>query len=165
MCAENQYTDKGGNSKNSDLLDYAWKWFEYHAKQRISMFNYFLIVSGILANAYVHILSSDCFGLAAALAFAGALTGAAFFVLDLRNARLVYLAEDVLRKLEVSVLFPEDLTGLSEEEKQTPRGILFRELREKKGRWTRHKYWLRIIEGLIFVCFVSASIFAFWLDP
>jgi len=48
MCAENQYTDKGGNSKNSDLLDYAWKWFEYHAKQRISMFNYFLIVSGIL---------------------------------------------------------------------------------------------------------------------
>ncbi|MHC4191657.1 MAG: hypothetical protein ACYSUB_18580 [Planctomycetota bacterium] len=113
----------------------------------------------------MHILSSDCFRLAAALAFAGALTGVAFFILDLRNAQLVYLAEDVLRKLEVSVLFPEDLTGLSEEEKETPRGILFRELREKKGKWKRHKYWLRFIEGLIVVCFVSAFIFAFCLDP
>src|SRR4051812_49073283 len=30
--------------------DYAWKWFDLHAKQRMTLFNYFLIVAGILAN-------------------------------------------------------------------------------------------------------------------
>src|SRR3954462_11298895 len=31
--------------------DYAWKWFDLHAKQRMTLFNYFLIIAGIFANA------------------------------------------------------------------------------------------------------------------
>jgi hypothetical protein len=34
-------------------LDYAWKWFDLHAKQRMTLFNYFLIIAGIFANAII----------------------------------------------------------------------------------------------------------------
>lgn len=34
-------------------LDYAWNWFDLHAKQRMTLFYYFLIIAGILANALV----------------------------------------------------------------------------------------------------------------
>ena len=68
----------------------------------------------------------------------------------------------------MSVLFPEDFTGLDEKNEQTPRGILFREQSENKGCRTKHKIWLKVVEGLIAVCFVVAGIVAFcgWrLDP
>jgi hypothetical protein len=165
MCNENQKEGAQSTSKTSDLLDYTWKWFEYHAKQRVSMFNYFLVASGILANAYVHVFCSSCFRLAAVLALAGALIAGAFIFLDRRNAQLVYLAEDVLRKLEITVLFPRDFDGLSERGKETPRGILFRELSEKVYCWGKHKFLLKFIEILIAVCFFGAFIIAFWLDP
>ena len=32
-------------------LDYAWKWFNFHAEQRTKMFNYMLVGLGILATA------------------------------------------------------------------------------------------------------------------
>jgi hypothetical protein len=36
----------------SDLVklqfDYAWKWFSFHADQRVKMFNFMLVVFGIL---------------------------------------------------------------------------------------------------------------------
>ena len=28
-------------------LDYAWKYFEYHAKQRTAVFNFFIVFSGV----------------------------------------------------------------------------------------------------------------------
>lgn len=34
-------------------LDYAWKNFEGASKQRMTMFNFYLIMTGILANALV----------------------------------------------------------------------------------------------------------------
>ncbi len=167
MCTENQHTDKGGNSEKN-LLDYAWKWFEYHAKQRVSMFNYFLIASGILAHACVNLICAECFVLAMVLAIIGIFVSGSFLILDCRNAQLVYLGEDVLRKLEKSILFPEDFTGIGEKNEQRPRGILFRELSENKRCPSKHKIWLRVVEALIALCFVVAGIVAFhgWrLDP
>ncbi len=32
-------------------LDYAWKWFAFHADQRTKMFNYFILAIGIVATA------------------------------------------------------------------------------------------------------------------
>jgi hypothetical protein len=41
----------------SDLVkvqfDYAWKWFSFHADQRVEMFNFMLVAFGIFATAVV----------------------------------------------------------------------------------------------------------------
>jgi hypothetical protein len=61
-------------SPDSDLyktqFDYAWKWFDFHAKQRTSMFNFYIIVVGAtlgavaaLAKAAWAMPSTFCVGL------------------------------------------------------------------------------------------------------
>lgn len=40
-------------------IDYAWKWFDLHAKQRMTLFNYFLIIAGILANGMLLSIKDD----------------------------------------------------------------------------------------------------------
>lgn len=172
MCSINHNISGDGISDEQCLfstqLDYSWKWFDFHAKQRVSMFNYFLIASGILANAYVHIFSSDWYRLASAVAFIGFIIAIVFVILDCRNAKLVYLAEDVLRKLEMS-FFPEEFKGLSEKGKQTPRGILFRESNKQESIFVtifiKHKFCLKFIEIIIAICFGVGSVIAFWFDP
>ena len=89
---------------DDDLLklrfDYAWKWFDYHAKQRITMFYYFLIIIGILASAYVQLLDKKLYALATGLSIIGFFLSIGFYCLDLRNRQLVRWGEDVLKKLE-----------------------------------------------------------------
>src|SRR6266542_2175460 len=85
--------------------DYAWKWFDLHAKQRITMFNYFLVVTGILANAYVNVLNEGSALLAAGIGALGCLTSVVFIFFDRRNRTLVHLAEEVLRHIEKRELF------------------------------------------------------------
>ena len=75
MCTDGVHMD-------NDRLDYAWKWFEYHAKQRISMFNYFLIASGILAHACMTLICEECFVSAMGLATIGTLVSICFVILD-----------------------------------------------------------------------------------
>jgi len=159
MCTENQHTDKGGNSEKN-LLDYAWKWFEYHAKQRVSMFNFFLIASGVLAHASVNLICGEYFVPAMGLAIIGIIISVSFLLLDCRNADLVYMGEDVLRRLEKDSLFPQNFQGLSETGTETCGGILYREYIESKAGIEKHKYILRVIEGVIGLCFLFLCIAA-----
>lgn len=168
MCTENQHAEMGGNSGNNHVLwDYAWKWFEYHAKQRVSMFNFFLIASGVLAHAYVNLICEKCFGLAMGLAAIGTIISGSFLILDLRNAQLVYWGEDIMRRLERDSLFQDSFKGLNTKGQQTSKGILLRDLSCKERKWTKHWFWLRVIEGAIIVCFIIAIWYAFrmYVDP
>ena len=55
-------------------FQYAWNWFEFHAKQRTTMFNYFLVSVGIFANAAVlAIRFTNSHVIPAAILFAAAL--------------------------------------------------------------------------------------------
>ncbi len=166
MSSENQRETASEDLRPKMLherLDYAWKWFDYHAKQRVSMFNFFLIASGLFATAYVNALKEGENVLGAVLSFLGAIIAAAFVVLDLRNATLVYLGEDVLRRLEREDLFA-GFSGLTEELKEAPyEGIIYRDAIE--GRtcckcWTRHKYWLRLVEALVAIGFALGGVYA-----
>ena len=86
-------------------LDYAWGWFQFHAKQRMDMFNYFLIVTGILATAFVDLAKDGHPHLAKTLAVLGAVTAIGFLILDLRNKHLVDKSVFILRVLEKEDLF------------------------------------------------------------
>ena len=50
-----------------ERLDLAWKWFDFHAKQRTTIFNFFLIITGIILNAYVLAIKEDLKQIAIAL--------------------------------------------------------------------------------------------------
>jgi len=164
MFSENNNVQKQESVGKDDIVrtqfDYAWKWFEYHAKQRISMFNYFLLASGILANAYVCLIKEKYFILAMGLAIVGALISFAFVILDFRNAQLVYRGEYVIRRIERNLLFPKGSDGLDEKGCGTSEGILLRDLNCIEKKWAKHKFWLKFIEFLMVVFFLAAFSYA-----
>src|SRR5260370_29011163 len=89
-------------------FDYAWKWFSFHADQRVKMFNFMLIVFGIFAAGVVNALDKDLPPVAiAGLCFFAAFLAWAFMRLDRRNRDLVWLGEDVLMDLERKAIFGE----------------------------------------------------------
>jgi hypothetical protein len=45
-------------------FDYAWKWFSFHADQRLKMFNFMLVVVGIFAAVAVNAVKEQLLGLA-----------------------------------------------------------------------------------------------------
>ena len=81
-------------------FELGWRWFALRAKQRVSMFNFFILVAGILANAYVLLIRENLAVQAAFLALVAAAVSLAFVLLDKRNKQLVDLGEDLLRTLE-----------------------------------------------------------------
>jgi len=167
MSSENH---RGTASEDSDTnlsherLDYAWKWFDYHARQRVSMFNFFLIASGLLATAYVNALKDGQDDLGAVLSFLGALIAVVFVVLDCRNAMLIHLGEDVLRRIERDELFV-GFSGLNEKLKEVSKGILYRDAVET-GRcwhcWKKHKFLLKLVEILVAISFLAGGAHALW---
>jgi hypothetical protein len=158
-------------------LDYAWKWFSYHAAQRVSMFNYFLIVTGILANAYISALKDGFPWIASAIGVMGCFISFAFCRLDCRNWCLVKMGEEALEVFERYHLFTEELKATDGHTGQVfPGAILFREASEDKEtrgnaayNWARncwkgqHKVWLRLIEGVVALTFLGAAVAAYHL--
>ena len=89
-------------------LDLAWKWFDHHAKQRTSFFNFFLIITGILLNAYVIAIRDDQLLIAFMICIIGVFQSLAFITFDCRGRQLVTHSEDVIEKIERSTLFTKD---------------------------------------------------------
>lgn len=93
---------------NEQRLDYAWKWFNFHADQRTKMFNFMLVGLGLIASALVVALDKEFVTLARALGIAGFLISLLFWRIDFRNKQLYEAALDILFELERSHLFPGD---------------------------------------------------------
>lgn len=140
-------------------LDYAWRWFALHAKQRVTMFSYFLVASGILANAYGLLLREKLWEAAIAAAIIGFLTGLVSLGLDVRNHQLVKLGEEALADIERGHLFQAE--PRSHDGDSPILGILYRET--KRGEpFLLFKHWV-LIESLEVVCaigFLAAAVYA-----
>ncbi len=149
-------------------FEYAWKHFEYHARQRITMFNFFLIVTGIVANAYVRILDDGLLNLATAISIIGIVISVGFFALDWRNTQLVHMGEAILNELEKDNIF-KNFT----DDNNNQLGFIYRERLEEvnmsenffKWFWAnsvKHKIWIRGIEIMVAVLFLVATILSIW---
>lgn len=77
-------------------LEYGFKWFEFHAQQRISTFNFYLIVlSGLVAAASFSIKEKIWVGsIVTSLMMLGA--SILFWQLDVRNRQLIDIGEAIL---------------------------------------------------------------------
>src|SRR3989442_13738373 len=85
-----------------DALDYSWKWFAYHADQRLKAFNFYLIIVGVLVVGYFKCLEQGWRAIGAVIAAFGAAISLAFWLLDIRNTELVNCGREELKRLEPS---------------------------------------------------------------
>ena len=150
-------------------FDYAWKWFDLHSKQRTSVFNYYMLIIGIFASAFVTAYKEDYTHIVHVIGVLGALTSVAFIFFDWRNRDLVTYAEDILEKLERDHIYPEGFKG----DRGNQLGFLLVERRTGMREGARrgflanlkkHKLWIRGLEGVIACCFL-ASLFLPRHDP
>ena len=86
-------------------LDSAWRSFAFNAGQRMTVFNFFIIFSGILGSAYSVLLQAEMHIPAALAALTGSWLAICFLMLEFRNEELVHTAEDTIRALEKEFLF------------------------------------------------------------
>lgn len=82
---------------------YAWNWFSYHAGQRLTAFNFFLVILGAVLVGYVQAITNDLQALGVVLGLFGLLVSLAFWAIDVRNAELVACGRAALDKLEGSL--------------------------------------------------------------
>lgn len=159
------------DEKLSDLdkmrLDYTWKWFDFHAKQRMQLFNFFLIITGILASAYASAYDKKLYTMSFAVRLIGTLQAFGFFVFDLRSRELTRYAEDILEKLEKDRLSPHDFSDPKINKGQTL-GLVQREciskMREGNERGWKNlrkmKVWIRSIQIIVGLAFFAGLLFA-----
>jgi len=146
-------------------FDYGWKWFESAARQRMTMFNYYLIITGILANALVVSYKEGYSVITVAIGVIGILTSLGFLSFDVRNRGMAAIGEDILEKLENEVIFPEDFVN-NKGEKLGPLCVERRkEMREGQKRPLRsnvlkHKYWIWLIQAAFALFFLMAIFMA-----
>jgi amino acid permease len=87
-------------------LYYAWDHFAYHAQQRQTVFNFFLLLIGGCVAAYSSTMGEGGATYNYFRSFLGivlALASLVFWRLDQRNARLVKISEDALKELEAQI--------------------------------------------------------------
>ena len=131
---------------------YAWDWFSYHASQRLTAFNFFLVLMGAVIVGLGQALSHDLRLLDVALGVVGGLIAVAFWALDVRNEELVYRGRDALDAIEprlgVSILSgDDDRAKLGEALEGRIQGCIYRYVAAKQSRlrWFTHSRWLRIV--------------------
>jgi hypothetical protein len=92
-----------GDSQAEVEQTYAWNWFSYHASQRLTAFNFFLVLLGAVLVGYVQAATNDLPALGVVLGGFGVIVSLAFWAIDVRNAELVACGRAALDKLEGSL--------------------------------------------------------------
>lgn len=90
-------------------IDHAWKYFELHAQQRMTVFNFFLAIAGLIAAGIgVGLQAGEKFsGLVSLLGCFLTLVSLIFWKLDQRVSAMIKLAEGALIYLEAQGVAPE----------------------------------------------------------
>ncbi len=119
-------------------LDYAWKYFDSAAQKRMQYVNYFVLLVGILANAYVLAIKDGKHGVALPVCLFGAACALTFMMLDNRMLQYVERANAVLESLEREVLFPDGETKVSSTGRTTEQlGLARGELDDGAAEWRK----------------------------
>jgi len=146
---DENHTSNSGSIQLKDKLDYAWKWFEYHASQRLVAFNFLLVLMGALSVGYYKAYTDKEHVCGLIIGLFGAFVSFAFLNLDKRNEELVQRGRDALKSLE-------NLRGFSAlPEGEDPCRLLNKDA--SRSRFISHAFWLRWISRSLFLIFLVAS--------
>ena len=153
-------------------FDYAWNYFDFHAKQRTTIFNFFLIFIGFILNAYATIYAKADANppLLIGLAIFGIFATICFIVLDRRNEELVDIAEAILIALENDSLFKDYTRKVPARVKRSLFGINQNKnkredrqlgiLEHQPTSCYSHAIWIRLFQYLVISAFIGLVIFA-----
>ena len=95
-----------------ELRDYAWKYFDRHAEQRLKTFNFYLLLCGGFIAGIVTVLGRQEFGAAGALAILFSFVSFVFCKLEVRNRHLTKHSEEALKTLEDELSLPDEPGGM-----------------------------------------------------
>ncbi|AHZ73256.1 hypothetical protein OU5_P0004 (plasmid) [Pseudomonas mandelii JR-1] len=97
------------NEKIDRSMEHAWKYFELHAQQRMTVFNFFLAISGLIAAGIgVSLQQGAKFSaFATLLGIFLSLVSFLFWKLDKRVSVMIKRAESALCYIEQSGIIPE----------------------------------------------------------
>ena len=141
--------DRNGIEFEKLRFEYAWRHFDFHAKQRTQMFHFFLISVTFLAGAYGALGSSQAQAinqLAPPIAIAGLIVSLIFMGLDFRNVQLYRRSQRYLIALEKQVLFATGFRQLFHEGKEL-RGIMFDDAVDRPWHCLRHGFLIPFCQG------------------
>lgn len=150
-------------------LDYAWNWFQYHASQRLTAFNFFLVLIGFLLVTFAQAVHYDWVAVGCAIGLLGALVSFGFWALDVRNEELIQCGWSALSELEGDarlgiVAACDERTHLVSALGRSPLGTgLFGKGMNGESKRTRifkHRTWLRLIMAAVGIAFSVAAIWA-----
>lgn len=117
-------------SKTADqaALEYGFKWFEFHAQQRTTTFNYYLIIYSGLAAA-VSFLLKEKFQLGS-IVMSIIMIGVSvlFWQLDVRNRQLIEIGETILSDSWRKNGLSEDLDPVVLSKAKQPEGFRYKQL-------------------------------------
>lgn len=109
------------NDPAKSMLEHAWRYFEMHAAQRITVFNFFVATSGLLIAGLVFALragkSASSLGIAAGLALIA--LAFLFWKLDQRVSSMIKESEKIIAKIEESAITDPSLRVIAAEQKMT----------------------------------------------
>jgi len=142
-------------------LRYSWDWFAYHAQQRLTAFNFFLVLMGAVAVGYTQALTSDIPELGVAVGVLGAFVALAFWAMDVRNAELVACGRAALDHVEAKLALS---IGSEANERVRLKGALPGRVQSGihghiDDQWFTHRRWLR---SVIFVMGLLCILAAVW---
>jgi hypothetical protein len=140
--------DGATSDKNQRSLSYLLDVYKLYQGHINTMFNFFLLTSGLLANAYIQVLQKKAV-LGLLVAGFGVLMSILSCLIHTRSRELLEVIEAGLRVQERS-LFTADSPG-------------FLTAREKhKSPFRRHKYQFPFMHILVICGFLAMSIYAAW---
>ena len=143
-------------------FEYAWRYFAYHARQRVTMFHFFLLGSGVIGNAYALLLRGQLHLEAGVVAMLGLIVCFVFFCLEIRNHQLVNLGEDALMRVELDYLLsPAELRS----EHTTPEYAIM--TRERKVGVTfflcKHGTLILLLQSAVAAGFAAAASYSLYM--
>ena len=82
-----------------DSTNYVWEYFRYHASQRLTTFNFYIIICTLLGSGYLRAING-ALGVATVLAFILCFITFIFWKLDVRNKQMIDNARKAMRIIE-----------------------------------------------------------------
>lgn len=118
--------------ENKDILNTSWLYFQQHAQQRISYFNFFVAFSTLLTTGMISTFQGDFKNhyIGIFLGITQAFLSVIFLKIDKRNKELTKHGENIIKKIERTYYKDKSLRLFSIEENET----------EKKRNQERKKY-------------------------
>jgi hypothetical protein len=109
-------------------LKYGFKWFEYHAGQRMETFHYYLVIYSGLAAAVSFLLKEKIHAGSLLISSLMILMSILFWQLDVRNRQLIKIGENIISTNWLASEMDGNLNPIHLSDLKQSKGLRFRQM-------------------------------------